>query len=193
LSNETDAYLRSNKLAEAEAACRQLALLLAEWNAGEGGAESQDFLAAAFFDLGGFYRALKKKDEAEKAYEQALKTWQALLSAHPGDARIIGHIAGCKNHLGLLYQDTGSLQQATDFFQQAVSLREGLLKSHPEDDANVVYLGGAMCNLGNIAAQRNELETALAWYHRSIDMLDRSIPGCDCGCRDMHANLLSHA
>src|SRR5262245_7188715 len=188
---EIDAHLRSNKGADAEAACQQLALLLAELPVREASAESQHLLAATHFDLGSFHRILGKRDEAEKAYEQALNIWQALSSAQPDDAQILRRIAGCKNHLGLLYQDAGLLQQATGFFREALSLRERLFESQPVDEENLVYLGGTLCNLGNVAADQNEFQTALTWYHRSIDVLDRSVPGCDCGCRDMDANMMA--
>ena len=188
---DIDAHLRNSQAAEAEAACQQLALLLTELPVGEASAESRHMLAATLFDLGSFYRILRKRDEAEKAYEQALTIWQELSSVQSDDAQILGRIAGCNNHLGLLYQDAGSLRQATDLFQQALALRERLFASQPQDEENLVYLGGTLCNLGNVAADRNDVQKALTWYHRSIDVLDRSVPGCDCGCRDMHANMMA--
>jgi tetratricopeptide (TPR) repeat protein len=191
LFTRIDAHLRNNETAEAEASCQQLTSLTEQMPATEASAESRHFLAATFFDLGSRYRILSKRDEAEKAYEQALNTWQELSSVQPDDAQILARIAGCKNHLGILYLETGSLQQATGYFLSALALRQRLLGSDPQDEENLVYLGGTLCNVGKVAAVQNDAQTALTWYHRSIDTLDRSIPGCDCGCRDTFAKMIS--
>jgi tetratricopeptide (TPR) repeat protein len=190
---EIDAHLGSNETAEAEAACHQLALLLVELPISQASAQSRHMLAAIFFDLASRYRIMRKKDEAEQAYNQALNIWQELSSAQPGDAQVLARIAGCKNHLGLLYQDAGSLPRAAGFFREALAIRESLLVSDPQDEENLVYLGGTLCNLGNVAADGNDVPAALSWYHKSIDIFDRSVPGCDCGCRDMHANMMAVA
>src|SRR5262249_35778738 len=71
LFTEADSHLGSDKTAEAVAACRQLALLLAELPISQAGAQSRHLLASIFFDLASLYRVMRKKDESERVYEQA--------------------------------------------------------------------------------------------------------------------------
>jgi tetratricopeptide (TPR) repeat protein len=188
---EINAHLRSNDTAEAEASCRRLALLLAALPISQASALSRHLHAATLFDLASLFRIMRKRNEAENAYEQALNIWQEISSAQPRDAQVLSCIAGCKNHLGLLYQDAGSFAQAAGFFREALDPREKVLASDAQNEENVVYLGGTLCNLGNVAADQNDVQTALTWYHRSIDILDRSVPGCDCGCRDVLGNMIA--
>ena len=69
---EINAHLQSNKTAEAESSCHRLALLLAELPISQASAQSRHLLAAALFDLASLYRIMRKRNEAEKAYVQAL-------------------------------------------------------------------------------------------------------------------------
>jgi tetratricopeptide (TPR) repeat protein len=147
-------------------------------------------LAVFFFDLAISLRQLKHDSEAEKAYQSALH-FSRSASFGDDEERARSLTAACCNHLGILRQDEGSLEQSVRYYEQALTIREWLLKSSPMDEENLVYLGGTLCNLGNVACDQDQLETALAWYHRSIDMLDKAVPGCDCGCRDMHENMQS--
>ena len=187
---EIETRLNRHEPAKAEAACDRLARFLGHYTVGQVSREARDYLAATYFDLGSSYRSLSKHGEAEWAYREALTIWQDLSSSRPADVRILTRLAGCKNHLGCLYQDTGSLSQAADFFREALTLRESLLAFAPEDGENVVYLGGVLCNLGNVAAEQEDAKAALVWYERSIEILNRSEPGCDCGCRDIYANMM---
>lgn len=186
---EIETRLHRREPAKAEAACDRLARFLGHYTVGQVSREARDFLAATYFDLGSSYRSLGKHDEAEWVYREALTIWQDLSSSRPNDARILARLAGCKNHLGCLFQDTGSLPQAASFFREALELRESLLTSAPADEENLVFLGGVLCNLGNVAAEQEDAKAALVWYQRSIEILDRSVPGCDCGCRDIFANM----
>ena len=191
LFTEIQTHLRSNKIAEAEASCHQLSLLLADLPMSQASPDSRNMLAEILFGLGSFYLNLTKTEQAEETYELALSTWQELSAAQPDDTHLLARIAGCKNHLGILYLETGSLEQASVRFHEALSLREKLLLSNPQDEENLVYLGGTLCNLGHLASDQNDPETALAWFNKSIDILDRCIPECDCGCRDLHADMMA--
>jgi tetratricopeptide (TPR) repeat protein len=189
---EINACLGDGKPAEAEAACRRLASLLAELPVAEAGDDSRYLLGAMLFDLGSSYRMLRNREEAEKTYGRAMELWQEVAAAKPDNTHVAGCIAGCKNHLGLLYQDAGSLQQAASLYGEALALREKLFASDPGDEENRVYLGGTLCNLANLAMAQDNFQESLRWYNQSIDILDQSIPGCDCGCRDMSANMIAH-
>ncbi|MCC7423025.1 MAG: anti-sigma factor antagonist [Planctomycetaceae bacterium] len=186
---EVTGYLRHRQTDLAEAACRRQAQTLADWLERARTPDVRNLVAAGTFDLASFFRTLRKKEDAERLYGQAETIWRALAEADPDNGQYASWVAGCRNHLGLLAQDFELLPQAAELFRQALAMRELLCERFPDDESNTVYLGGALCNLGNVAGQQHDDEAALAWYHRSIDVLDRSIPGCDCGCRDLFLNL----
>jgi|GEM_PF-6480500 len=188
---EVEEHLQGGNAARAEQSCRRVSARLEELAQGETSAEMQNVLGAGYFDLGSSYRRLGKQDEAERAYEHALTIWEALASANPKAIQYRGSIASCRNHLGILFENAEMLDQAERAYRDALIIREELATVCPDDRENQVYWGGTLCNLGHIARQREQTHAALEWYERSIQVLKRSMPHCDCGCQRGIAHALS--
>lgn len=180
-------HIGRGDLEAAESACRSIEVQLADLSSKISSPSHRLALADRYFNFGALLRELKEFGWAERAFQSAIRLSTSASERHPDAA--CRQLAACQNHLGLLYQETNSLEQSFRAFEEALAHRETLLKTDPKDEENLVYLGGTLCNLGNVACDREEFENALAWYHRSIDILDRSIPGCDCGCRDVQAEI----
>jgi len=186
---EIHSLLGTNQREPAERCCQRHAEVLSNWTSKAASGRIRDLLAAGYFDLASSFRLLRKRNEAERHYAQAEILWRRLSEEEPNNTRFLGQIAGCRNHLGLLYLDETEFAQASEQFQMALTIRKELAARFPHDELNIVYLGGAMCNLGNAAGELEDFDTAMDWLNQSINLLDQSIPGCDCGCRDMLANM----
>jgi tetratricopeptide (TPR) repeat protein len=172
----------------AESVCQCLVSQLAECSSKVSEPSHYLPLAQRYFQLGVCLRELKRDDDAEQVYLSALRLSEDACSEYDAE-KGRRQMAACQNHLGLLYQAAGSFQQSVQFFEEALALRVSLLESCSDDEENLVYLGGTLCNLGNVSCDQHSFEKALDLYCRAIDVLDRAIPGCDCGCRDVQEHM----
>jgi tetratricopeptide (TPR) repeat protein len=183
-----DTYIRERNTQAAAGVCHGITEQLAELSASASDSQERLSVAQLYFEFAIRLRQLQHDNEAEPAYQAALRLSTSECRGKEQDqARRV--MAACHNHLGILHYAKSSDTKCAQYYREALALREALSQSCPSDAENRVYLGGVLCNLGNVAKDQNELETALCFYHRSIDILDSSIPGCDCGCRDSIAAL----
>lgn len=188
---EIERHLRGGHREDAAAACRRLDALLKSRLAETSDADLLRDASAALQDLGSGYRELGIRAESQAAYDACRQLSRKLLERTPTDLELLGRVAACHNLTGLLLLDHNEPERAAEEFAQAVAIREQIQQSHPGDGLNRVYLAGAICNLGAAAAVESRFESALSRFEQAIELLDREIPGCECGCRDMTMNLIA--
>jgi tetratricopeptide (TPR) repeat protein len=146
-----------------------------------------------YFDLGFAFRRMLKKPEAEAAYRESIGQLESLTEDRHYSHVASSRLAGCHNHLGLLQMDCGHLEQAIAPLELAIQMRRQVTKKWPGDRENQVYLAGSLCNRAHVASQLGEREAAISWYDESLRVLEKAVPPCECGCRDMIASAVSQA
>lgn len=140
--------------------------------------------------------ACQAADRGDLAFAQiGFAQCRALLMAMdwPSDPDIQMELAACENLNGIKLYDADQWSEAELHYRRAIRLREGLapqLDAGNARDSNALYLGGAYCNLGHTLRDLSRYPAARQAYGAAIDLLDQMIPGCDCGCRSMYAEMV---
>lgn len=153
--------------------------------------EVQNLLMVGYFNLGADYRAMQKVPEAEAAYAECIRICEAFQRNRSRSSAATRQLAACKNHLGLLYMDNKLPEKAAVALDEAITIRKALSDLEPDDSENQVYLGGAICNRAHLVQAQGKKEEAEKLYDQSIQILERAIPHCDCGCQNLLANMIS--
>lgn len=140
--------------------------------------------------------ACQAADRGDLAFAQiGFAQCRALLMAMDwqSDPDIQMEWAACENLHGIKLYDADQWSEAELHYRRAIRLREGLapqLDAGNARDSNALYLGGAYCNLGHTLRDLSRYAEARQAYVQAIDALDQLIPGCDCGCRSMYAEMV---
>ena len=175
---------RSGNTALAEQQCQAMIHQLQEIANEQTDITSQRFVAGGFFDVGGVYREMERVPDAERCFAIAIEKFESL-SSHFTEARYADSmLAGCQNQLGMLYSDCGPLDQAETALDNAIARRKRIMSEVPDDMENRIYLAGAICNRAHVASKLGQRESAISLYDQSLQLIDETIPPCDCGCRD---------
>lgn len=136
-----------------------------------------------------FLKELGCPDEAAAELERARGVLEDLRAASLEREVVDAQLPACLNNLGLLALDGGQHAVAVTHFEAAAAYRRSRRALEPMDQDNVVYLGGTLCNHGHALRELGRTTDAVAMYQQSIDLLDRTVPGCTCGCRDLYARM----
>jgi tetratricopeptide (TPR) repeat protein len=92
-------------------------------------------LALTLNNLGNVDRNQNRKDAAQKAYKEALKTYRLLAQNDP--ETYLPQVAGTLNNLGELYKDQNRLRDARQAIEEAQKIRIGIAQNVGPGGANV--------------------------------------------------------
>jgi tetratricopeptide (TPR) repeat protein len=117
-------------------------------------------LALTLNNLGNVDRNQNRTDAAQKAYEEALKTYRLLARNDP--ETYLPEVAGTLNNLGELYKDQNRLSDALQAIEEAQKIRSGLAHNNPAttrkdgqiskfDPSSSEYVGPGGANVSVIA------------------------------------------
>ncbi len=197
INNEGRNYARTVKIACArkdidatERACSDLFHYL-EWKEPTVTApKARQLIGFLYHDIGADCRGVGLREFAERAYHRAISV---LLSIRGNSKLARSQIAACNNQLGLIFFETAQRERAVPFFDKAIEIRRELSTSYPDDAENKIYLAGALCNHGHVSRELGQNSSAHSFYEQSLELIEKTIPTCDCGCRDMLAEMISHS
>lgn len=114
--------------------------------------------------LGIDYRKLKRLDEAEECYEDALKLRKALAKENPDKYRL--DLAWTYNNLGVLYKKTHELNASQKVHYKAFELRKELAKKDPKK--YTFYVTCSMHNLGELYREMHDTQKAESFFKEAI-------------------------
>ncbi len=186
-------YRNSGDTVQASQQCQTMISLLEDITRQCTGIAAQRFVAAGYFDVGSLYREMEHVPEAERCFATAIEKFERLKNNSSQTHFSDSMLAGCQNQLGMLYSDCGPLDKAETALDNAIARRKRIVSEVPDDMENRVYLAGAICNRAHVASKSGQRDAAIALYDQSLQMLDQTIPPCDCGCRDAIAGAMSEA
>jgi tetratricopeptide (TPR) repeat protein len=170
--NQARAFCQGHRPVEMEQIYRAALGLIVEAARSDPSTETAHIEAAVWFDLNIDLRTLGRYDGAEQAVRTALRRWQRLRAANPGDPRFRHWLAGAHNNVGIICADTGRGRAAEAAYRTALALREEAARAAPDDPENQLFLGGALCNLGNLSLDRGQLDAARDFYGQALGTLD---------------------
>ncbi|HUY35180.1 MAG TPA: serine/threonine-protein kinase [Pirellulales bacterium] len=124
-----------------------------------GKAELRQELANAILRVGRISNETGSKEEAIKAFREALVMFQRLAGEHPDDDRYQDDLALAWRSVGLLENELGQRDKAATSLRAALDIRRRLAAKHPDDDAYQRELALALFSLG--VAQSGESPAAL--------------------------------
>jgi len=114
--------------------------------------------------LGISYRKLKRLDEAEECYMEALKLREKLSKDNPDKYRL--DLAWTYNNLGVLYKKTNELNASEKVHYKAFKLRKELAKNDPKK--YTFYVTCSMHNLGELYSGMKESKRAEIFFKDAI-------------------------
>lgn len=113
-------------------------------------------------NMGVSYKSLKRYDEAEQAYKQALAEF------HRMDGPTSATVATVRNNLGWLYHDQKKWRESTNEHWEALRIRRQLFgEESTEAGTSLNSLGSTYTDSGRLEEGRVELEKALAIKERT--------------------------
>jgi tetratricopeptide (TPR) repeat protein len=186
-------YAEAQEYVRAEQACRAVISYLAGIAEERDDDDARKLLGLGYLDLGAVHRILRRTADAERFYAAAIAMFESLAKSDSQARFANSQLAACQNHLGLLYMDCGPVDKAVDALENTMTQRRHLVNQFPDDLENQVYLAGTICNRAHIARESGENDLAMAYYDESLQIIDRAIPPCDCGCRDAIVGAISLA
>jgi serine/threonine-protein kinase len=128
----------------------------------------QHNLGATYHNLGVMYGNLGKRQQAEAAYQSALKVKQALADKYPDRPRFRADVAKSHDSLGTFYRQTGRPDPAGREFLRALATREQLARDHPGETAFQAELAESYNNLAGFAKGQKELARAEQFYQKAL-------------------------
>jgi len=114
--------------------------------------------------LGISYRKLKRLDEAEECYMEALSIREKLAKGNPDKYRL--DLAWTYNNLGVLYKKTNELNASEKVHYKAFKLRKQLAKNNPKK--YTFYVTCSMHNLGELYSGMKESKRAEKFFKDAI-------------------------
>ena len=126
----------------------------------------RDFLddATARVSHGNFLSRLRRFNQAETCYTEALTTYRALANTNP-DAHL-PNLAGTLNNLGNLHSDQGHYDQAETCYTEALNTYHALANTNP--DAYLPYLAATLNNLGILHWNQGHHDQAETCYTEAL-------------------------
>ena len=122
--------------------------------------------AAVCGTLGNLYSDLKKFEDAEKAYTEALNSYKDLAKKSP-DA-YLPDVAMTQNNLGILYNNLGKFEDAEKAYTEALNSYKDLAKKSP--DAYLPYVAMTQNNLGILYSDLKKFEDAEKAYTEALNI-----------------------
>lgn len=127
----------------------------------------------AYINLANGQRLLKKFDEAEKNYRNALNIFQQQTKEPDVQLEAQLDTARTNTHLGLLFaeiKEPGS-KVAESFYQEALKLIQPILEAQPNMAVCSEIYGQTQLNLGNLYRSRNDFQRAAHVLRETIERL----------------------
>ena len=140
---------------------------------GEEDKEIRARVVRALYDIGFISHEKGSKNEAIRAYQQAL-TIQKRLARENSTVTVyqIG-LATCYNDLAILYKQTGKPSEALLAYQQAQRIRERIASENPDETEYQNDLAASYNNLGNLYEATGKSAAALATYKQALAIWER--------------------
>jgi len=120
--------------------------------------------------LGNLYRNLRKFDEAENAYADALKIYKKLAEENP-DA-YLPDLAMTQNNLGNLYSDLRKFDEAENAYADALKIYKKLAEENP--DAYLFDLLQTQADIGTLYISTNRVEKGVGILKEFVE--SRNLP-----------------
>ncbi len=98
--------------------------------------------------VGQIARELWHREDAERAYRQAILLLTDLVSRHPRETKYNDMLMSCLERLGFTLCDVGRQQEAEAIFRQALTIAEGLTREFPHEPSYRRHLIQVCLNLG---------------------------------------------
>jgi serine/threonine-protein kinase len=137
----------------------------------EGGDPSlRQATALAQFRCARIYSRLVRPDEAERAYDRAIRLQEALSRENPGEPSYRQDLANSYSYRGELLREAQRPEEALSWYDRALALQTELVSS---DDRPKYRLEQARSEYNRALAlrQRGLPEEALNWFGRAADLL----------------------
>ncbi len=115
-------------------------------------------------NLGVLYGDQNRMVEAQKAYEEALKTYRELAQSNP--EAYLPDVATTLNNLGVLYGDQNRMVEAQKAYEEALKTYRELAQSNPE--AYLPYVATTLNNLGVLYRVQNRMVEAQKAYEEAL-------------------------
>jgi serine/threonine-protein kinase len=139
--------------------------------------ESQPYalgrLASAAFDLAMLTEEIGDKQDALRAFEEALAIWQRLARKSPTVATVQSRLAKAYHNIGLLQHGLGHSEQALASFGRALQIQERLAQGNPRVNEYQSDLGKHHHSIGVVQSATGHPEEALASYRRALEIRQR--------------------
>jgi tetratricopeptide (TPR) repeat protein/tRNA A-37 threonylcarbamoyl transferase component Bud32 len=110
------------------------------------------------FNLGNVLWVNQQADDAEKHFQAAVATFQALLKDQPGDFENNKLHAVCLRFLGDIKADT-SLEVARERYGKAIEVLDELVSKNPDVVDYQIQLAGVWMNLGDLETRHKQVAT----------------------------------
>jgi CHAT domain-containing protein len=145
-----------------------------------------DQLAAIYRGVGNMFCAMGRFEEAKDSFEDALKTYVALLRSDPENLQYQSYVAGNKSNLGDVLRYMGRFEKAKDSFEDALKMFVALLRSDPENLQYQLYVAMAQSDLGDVLGSMGRFEKA---KDSSEDALKMFVALLKCDPENLHYQL----
>jgi len=129
-------------------------------------------LAGTYQNLGDLFAGTRQLAEAEKAYGQALRHWQALAARFPAEPRYRHLLACTRFGQGLAQQDAGRGPQAEQAYGEALADQEKLLADFPTEPAYRHAVAKARNNLALLWQATGRTREAEKSFRSAVDLLE---------------------
>ena len=118
--------------------------------------------------LGNLYRDLKRFEEAEKAYNEALEIYKKLAAKSP-DA-YLPYVATTQNNLAILYRNLNRFEEAEKAYNEALEIHKKLAAKSP--DAYLPVLLQTQANIGMFYFNINRTEDGISALEKTLKRRD---------------------
>ena len=122
--------------------------------------------------LGIAYRNLKRYDEAQEAYEEALTLRKKLAQNNPERYNL--DLAWTYNNLGVLYKKLNALEEAKSMHFKAFELRKALAEK--DSEKYTFYVTCSMHNLGELYGSLKQTDKAKKYFEEAIKIRRKLLP-----------------
>ncbi len=180
------AKLRSTLLKEPQAFFKRLRDELQSHQ--DAAPESLGRLGQANFELGVLTQDIGSKDDALRAFEEALKVRERLAGEYPSITKYSLDLAWTHHNIGSLLSDMGRSTEALHSYKTALLIDDRLSKSAPTDASVSYALGWTYYSLGLLQSEIGQPEEALRSYETGLAIREQLLlanPSSDSNSADI--------
>jgi serine/threonine-protein kinase len=131
----------------------------------------EGYLARGLWTVGEVSRAAGKREQAQAAYDEALRIQEKLAKDRADIPHYRRDLARTQHSLGSFYLATDAAKSDAAF-KNALALWEGLLKDHARELDYSIGLSRTCFSLGDVARNGKHGKDALVLFDRALDCLD---------------------